>query len=146
MDIEARQLVEESPDAMIVADREGIIRVWNRAAERIFGHPAEAALGHTLDLIIPERFHEAHWTGYDRALTARATKYVGRSLPTRALRAGGEQITVELSFAILLGPDGEATGALATARDITARFEADRELRRRLRDLEATAPSSPPDT
>ncbi|MCC7363696.1 MAG: PAS domain S-box protein, partial [Dehalococcoidia bacterium] len=58
---------------MIVADREGVIHVWNRAAERIFGHTAQAALGQTLDLIVPERFREAHWTGYDRALAARAT-------------------------------------------------------------------------
>lgn len=133
---DASQLIEESPDAVIFADREGVIRVWNRAAERIFGHAAEAAIGQTLDLIVPERFHEAHWTGYDRALAARATKYVGQSLPTRALRADGTQITVELGFAILLGEDGEAIGALATARDITARFEAERELRRRLRELE----------
>jgi len=87
------QLVEDSPDAMIFADREGVIRVWNSAAERIFGHRAEAALGQTLDLIVPERFREQHWTGYDRALTARATKYVGQSLPTRAMRADGTQIT-----------------------------------------------------
>lgn len=142
-DIEARRLVEDSPDAMIFADREGVIRVWNRAAERIFGFTAEAALGQTLDLIVPERFREQHWTGFDRALAARATKYVGQSLPTRALRADGAQLTVELSFAIILGEDGEAAGALATARDITERFEADRELRRRLRDLEAAAAPQP---
>ncbi|MGE0229417.1 MAG: PAS domain S-box protein [Dehalococcoidia bacterium] len=142
MDIEARDLVEQSPDAIIFADREGIIRTWNRAAERIFGHSAAAAIGQTLDLIVPERFREQHWTGYDRALAARATKYVGQSLPTRALRADATQITVELSFAIVLGADGEAIGALATARDITERFEQDRELRRRLRDLEAAQPAA----
>jgi PAS domain S-box-containing protein len=142
MDIEARQLVEDSPDAMIFADREGVIRVWNRAAERIFGFAAEAALGQTLDIIVPERFHDQHWTGYDRALEARATKYVGQSLPTRALRADGTQITVELSFAMILDADGEAIGALATARDISARFEQERDLRRRLRELEAAASTS----
>lgn len=138
-DIEARRLVDESPDAMIFADREGIIRVWNRAAERIFGFTAEAALGQTLDLIVPERFHDQHWAGYDRALAAGATKYVGQSLPTRSLRADGSQFYVELGFAILIGEDGESLGALATARDITERFEADREMRRRLREFEGAA-------
>ncbi|MEZ4553957.1 MAG: PAS domain S-box protein [Dehalococcoidia bacterium] len=142
MDIEARDLIEQSPDAMIFADREGIIRAWNQAAERIFGHSATTANGQTLDLIVPERFREQHWTGYDRALAARVTKYVGQSLPTRALRADGTQITVELSFAIVLGADGEAVGALATARDITERFEQERELRRRLRELEAGQPAT----
>jgi PAS domain S-box-containing protein len=68
MTVDPAMLVEHSPDAMIFADREGIIRVWNAAATRIFGHDAEAAIGQNLDLIVPERFREQHWTGFDRAL------------------------------------------------------------------------------
>lgn len=135
-------LVEDSPDAMIFADREGIIRVWNTAATRIFGHTSEAALGQTLDLIVPERFRDAHWDGYNRALADGVTKYVGQSLPTRSMREDGSAIYVELSFAIVLGADGAAAGALATARDITARFEQERELRRRLAELERPAENS----
>jgi PAS domain-containing protein len=47
-------LVEQAPDAMIFADRHGLIRTWNPAAERIFGHSAAAAIGQTLDIIIPD--------------------------------------------------------------------------------------------
>ncbi len=136
MTVDPTQLIEQSPDAMIFADREGIVRVWNAAAERIFGHPPEVAIGQSLDIIVPERFRDAHWTGYDRALHDGATKYAGQSLATRSVRANGDTFYVELSFAILLGEDGEALGALATARDITERFEQDRQLRRRLADLE----------
>src|SRR5512147_1577661 len=42
------------PDAVIVADRDGIICHWNGAAESLFGHPAATVLGRPLDLIIPE--------------------------------------------------------------------------------------------
>jgi PAS domain S-box-containing protein len=136
MTVDPAQLVEQSPDAMILADREGIIRVWNAAAERIFGHSAADALGQSLDLIVPERFREAHWTGFHRAMADGVTKYVGQSLPTRSMRADGESFYIELGFAILLDEAGQAIGALATARDITQRFEQDRQTRRRIADLE----------
>jgi PAS domain S-box-containing protein len=139
MTVDPATLVEHSPDAMIFADREGIIRVWNAAATRIFGHAAEDALGQNLDLIVPERFREQHWTGFDRALAEGRTKYEGQSLPTRSQRADGSAFYVELSFAIVLDASGEAAGALATARDITERFERDRETRRRLTELEKQA-------
>ncbi|TAK69821.1 MAG: PAS domain S-box protein [Dehalococcoidia bacterium] len=133
------RLVEQAPDAIIFADREGVIRVWNAAAERIFGYPAAAAIGRNLDIIIPEKLREAHWTGYDRALAAGDTKYRGQSLPTRALRQDGSEMYVELSFAIVRGRDGAVVGAMAQARDITERFERDRAMRRRLRELEGGA-------
>lgn len=57
----AALLFEEAPDAIIFADREGIIRAWNAASERVFGHAAADAVGRSLDLIVPELFREAHW-------------------------------------------------------------------------------------
>lgn len=129
-------LVEQAPDAVIFAGTDGIIQVWNAAAERVFGHKAGAAIGQNLDMIIPEGYREAHWTGYDRALGDKVTKYVGQALATKSMNAAGESIYVELSFAIVLGNDGEPIGALAHARDITERFQQDRENRRKLRDLE----------
>ena len=129
-------LVGQAPDALIYADRDGVIRVWNAAAERIFGFTAEAALGQNLDIIIPETLREAHWTGYDRALAAGDTKYRGQTLPTKALKADGSTIYVELSFAIVHGADDAVVGATAQARDITERFERDRAARRRLRELQ----------
>ena len=138
MDTElARTLLDQNPDAVIYAGTDGMIAYWNAAAQRVFGHSAEAAIGQSLDLIIPEQFRDAHWTGYDRALGEKATKYAGQALATRATRADGETIYVELGFSIVLDSAGEAIGALATARDITERFNRDRETRRRLRELEA---------
>lgn len=127
----------QAPDAVIFADREGVIRAWNPAAARVFGFTPEEALGQSLDIIIPEQFREAHWKGYDRALAAGETKYSGQALPTRSQRKDGTVIYVELTFAIVHDHAGEVIGALAHARDITERWERDREQRRRLRDLEA---------
>jgi PAS domain S-box-containing protein len=138
---DASLLVDQAPDGMIFADRDGVIRMWNPAAERIFGFAAETAISQDLNIIIPEGLRDAHWQGYDRALAAGDTKYRGQSLPTRALKADGSQIYVELSFAIVHGRDGEVIGAMAQARDITERFERDRAMRRRLRELEGTSAS-----
>ena len=107
-----------------------------RRRRTLFGHSEADAIGQRLDLIVPEQFREAHWTGWDRALEASITKYVGQAVPTRAERADGTPITVELSFAIVLDEDGASIGALATARDISERWDKDRPTRRRLRELE----------
>jgi PAS domain S-box-containing protein len=130
-----KELLDQAPDAAIFAGTDGVISYWNAAAERIFGHPAESALGQSLDIIIPEQYREAHWRGFDRALADGDTKFRGQVLPTRALRADGETIYVELSFAIVKGSDGTVLGALAAARDITERWNRDREMRRELREL-----------
>ncbi len=137
-----RELLDQGPDAVIFADTSGVITYWNAAATRVFGHSAEAALGQSLDLIIPEAQRAAHWRGFDRALEAGETKYWGKALPTRSLRADGEAIYVELSFAIVKAADGKVIGALACARDITERWTQDREMRRKLRELESAHPAS----
>lgn len=130
-------MVNQAPDGVIFADREGIIRSWNDAATAIFGYTHGEAMGQNLDIIIPEQFREAHWTGYDRALEAGVTKYIGQSLATRARKASGEDIYVELSFAIMKDATGAVIGALAHARDIDERFKSDRQMRRDLRELRA---------
>lgn len=48
------------PEAVIFTDREGLVRLWNRAAEAMFGYSAREALGQSLDLIVPERFRARH--------------------------------------------------------------------------------------
>lgn len=119
-------LIEQSPDAVIFADSAGMIRIWNAAAERIFGFTKNDALGANLNIIIPERLRDAHWRGFERALAERTTKYAGQALPTKAVRSDGSQIYVELTFAIVIDAKGDVLGALAHARDITKRFEKER--------------------
>lgn len=127
-------LIEQSPDAVIFADSAGIIRIWNTAAERIFGFTKSDALGANLNIIIPERLRDAHWRGFERALAERTTKYAGQALPTKAVRSDGSQIYVELTFAIVIDAKGDVLGALAHARDITKRFEKERADRQNLQE------------
>jgi PAS domain S-box-containing protein len=62
------ELIAYAPDAIILADCAGVIRLWNRAAEAMFGHGAAEAIGYTLDLIVPERYRVAHWAGFSHAV------------------------------------------------------------------------------
>lgn len=55
-----------SEHAVVVADTSGAITHWNPGAEALFGHRAENAAGHSLDLIVPEPLPEAHWAGFTR--------------------------------------------------------------------------------
>jgi PAS domain S-box-containing protein len=130
-------LVTQSPDAIIFADRSGVIRVWNTAAERVFGFSTDAAIGASLDIIIPESFRKAHWQGFNRAIADAVTKFVGQALPTKALRADGTEFYVELSFGIILDKDGKALGSVAHARDIDERYTKERANKKRLKELEA---------
>jgi PAS domain-containing protein len=50
-----RHIVEDSSTAVIYGDANGVIRLWNRGAEEIFGWTAEEALGRSMELIIPEK-------------------------------------------------------------------------------------------
>lgn len=129
-------IVEQCPDAIIFADLEGIIRIWNTAAEQVFGFSKEEAIGSSLDIIIPEPFRKAHWRGFERAIADGATKYTGRSLPTKSLRADGTTIYVKLGFSIILDSTGSVLGALSTARDITVRFKQEQKNQKRLEELE----------
>jgi PAS domain S-box-containing protein len=75
----AEAILSMSSDAIIAADREGIIHFWNSGAGRLFGYSPDEAISRSLDFIIPERLRQRHWDGYRRvmetgkAATARAT-------------------------------------------------------------------------
>jgi PAS domain S-box-containing protein len=140
----ARLLIDQAPDAVIYADRLGIIREWNPAATTMFGFTAEEAVGQSLDIIVPERFREAHWRGYERALNEGRTKYSAQALPTRSARKDGSTIYVELTFAIIHDGNASVIGALAHARDISERWEREREQRRRLQVVEQRPETSAP--
>ena len=136
-----RALVEASPDAIIYTDRSGTIRVWNSAAERIFGYGAAEVVGRNLDVIVPERLRAAHWKGFEAAVESGREKYAGRVLTTRSEHRNGARLYVDLAFALIRDPAGAVTGVLATARDCTESYAEQRALRARVAELESAPPA-----
>ena len=132
-----RLVIEQTADAVIFADRDGTIRIWNAAAEALFGFPRTKAIGQSVDLIIPDRLRTAHWEGFHRAVESGRTRLGGRAVITRAVNAAGATIYVEMSFALVADDDGAVLGSVAIARDATQRREDQRKLQARISALEA---------
>jgi len=132
-----RRIVETAGDAVIFSDRDGIIRLWNRAAEGIFGYTAEEAVGRSLDLIIPERQREPHWKGYGKVMLDGVTKYGSEPLAVPAVTKDGERISIEFTINLLRDGEGKVLGPVAVVRDVTARWFREKEMRQRLAFLEA---------
>lgn len=114
-----RLVVEQSPDAIIFADKDGKVRIWNHTAADLFGYPSEEAIGQRLDLIIPEHLRQAHWLGYDRALASGHTRHGRRAVKTRATHRSGHKLYVSVAFAVVRDQEGQVIGAMATARELT---------------------------
>jgi PAS domain S-box-containing protein len=128
-----RTLVRAMSDAVIYADGEGVIRFWNAGAERIFGFAEAEALGHSLDLIIPENLRARHWAGFDATMKTGNSRYgAGDLLAVPALRKDGTRISIEFTILPFRGEAGQMLGIAAVLRDVTQRFEEMRTLRRRL--------------
>ena len=131
------QILALAPDAIMFADREGIIRLWNKGAERIFGCPAEQAIGQSLDLIIPEKLRERHWEGYHKTMATGETRYGTEMLAVPAMHQNGSRLSTEFSIVMLSDDDGKPLGVAAIMRDITERHQEEKKLRERLSELEA---------
>ena len=129
----AARLVRNAPDAVIYADAEGRIRFWNAAATRLFGYAENEALGASLDLIIPERLRARHWQGFGEVMRGRDSRYAeGALLAVPALHKDGRQLSVEFTIQPFHDASGAMLGIAAVMRDVTARFEEARALRREL--------------
>lgn len=127
-----RATIEHIPDAVIYADRQGIIRFWNAGAVRIFGFCAEEALGQSLDIIIPERLRQRHWDGYRHMMETGQSRYGPHELlSVPAQTKGGAAISIQFTVAPVLGEGGELAGIVAVPRDVTATFQELKRLRAR---------------
>ena len=116
-------------EAVIHADRQGLIELWNPAAETLFGFSTAEAIGQSLGIIIPERLREAHWRGFHAAIASGRTRLNGRPTVTRALHKSGATLYVEMSFAMVCATTGEVIGSVAVARDATERVQREKAAR-----------------
>lgn len=131
------KIVEETPIAILFADREGKIRLWNGGAEALFGFRADEALGQSLDLIIPERQRARHWEGWEKVMATGVTRYGRDVLAVPATRKDGSRISIEFNILLVRTGTGEILGAAVLIQDVTARWQREKEMKARLAVLEA---------
>ncbi|WP_232078943.1 PAS domain-containing protein [Mycobacterium florentinum] len=133
----ARAVVAASPEALVVCDANGTIRLWNNGAQRVFGYSPSEAIGHNLDIIIPAKLRKRHWDGYHQTMATGQTRYGDQLLSVPATHRDGHRLSIEFSVALLRNDDGRIVGISAIMREVTGRRNEERALRGRLAELEA---------
>lgn len=131
-----KQIVDFAEDGILFADRDGIIKVWNSGAEKIFGYTKEEATGESLDLIVPEKLRERHWDGYHKVMATGETRYGSELLKVPAAHKDGNRISVEFTIILLRDRENNILGSAAIVRDVTERWQHEKELKGRLNFLE----------
>jgi PAS domain S-box-containing protein len=117
---ELRLILDTALDAVVVMKRDGVVADWNDRAVGIFGWSRDEAVGRAMaDLIIPERYREAHRTGLQRYLETGKGEVLGKRIEVSGLRKNGEEFPVELSISPI--QDRESILFVGFLRDITER-------------------------
>ncbi|GAB3479854.1 PAS domain-containing protein [Polaromonas eurypsychrophila] len=131
-----KQLVEAVGDAIVASDAGGAIVLWNPAAQRMFGFTESEALGQSLDIIVPQRQQQRHWDGYHQTMATGKTRYGNDVLRVPAVHKDGHTLSIAFTVALLHTPDGKVSAIVAVIRDETRRFAEERNLKKRLTELE----------
>ena len=128
-----KSLVAQAPEEILAADQGGLIRIWNHGAERIFGTPADKAIGQSLDLIIPENLRQRHWEGWGKVMRIGESRYgTNELLRVPAIRADGSRFSAEFSIVMLKDGTGTISGVAAILRDVTEQWEREKTLKSQL--------------
>ena len=130
-------LVTAMADAVMVCDAKGAITLWNPAAERMFGFSEAEAMGQSLDMIVPQRQQQRHWDGYHKTMQTGITKYGNDLLKVPALHKDGHTLSIAFTVSLLHAADGSVSGIAAVVRDESVRFAQERDMRKRVAELEA---------
>jgi PAS domain S-box-containing protein len=121
-----RQVVQTTPDGIVLADDEGKIVSWNTAAERLFGYMEGEILGQPLTTIMPTRYRVGHLRGLVLAKASGKSIQTGRTIELSGLRKDGREFPIEMSLSTWRS--GEQIVSCGIIRDITLRKEAEAKL------------------
>ncbi|UIX35624.1 MEKHLA domain-containing protein [Streptomyces sp. GQFP] len=131
-----RALLEAAPDAMVIVDDTGIIRLVNAQTEVLFGYRRDELLGRPVELLVPGRFQANHGRHRDGYAATRQVRPMGAGLELHGLRKDGTEFPVEISLSPLETADGLLVSA--AVRDVSERKAAEA----RINELAALVESS----
>jgi PAS domain S-box-containing protein len=98
--------------ALVFADPTGVIRIWNSAAESLFGHRAAEAIGQMMDLVIPPEYRARHWAGFNAAMAAADGNIDHSSFSIPALHRNGTVSRIEVRLLVVHDSRNRVAGAL----------------------------------
>jgi PAS domain S-box-containing protein len=119
-----RSIVEESGDAIMSKNLDGVILTWNLGAERIYGYTAEELVGQSITRLMPFELIHEHLEIVDYLRRGvRLERY-----QTERLRKDGRRIAVSLTISPLKNAEGDVVGASIISRDVTEQRQAEKAL------------------
>ncbi|MBV8345083.1 MAG: PAS domain S-box protein [Candidatus Eremiobacteraeota bacterium] len=124
-------LVEHAPDAIVIIDESGVIRLVNAQTERLFGYYREELIGRPVEILIPTRLHRRHVEDRRRYAADPRVRPMGVGLELFGTRKDGREFPVEISLSPIV--TGEGKFVASAIRDVTER----KAFEQRLRDLNA---------
>jgi len=99
-------------EAVVLADRQGVIRYWSNGAAAMFGYSVSEAVGQRLDLIVPDEHRQAHWKGFRRAFESGTAAAEGLAGPFPARHASGNVVMLTGRLSLVRQPQGKVVAAL----------------------------------
>jgi PAS domain S-box-containing protein len=127
LEVRFGDLLELTPDAILMVNVTGRIVFVNSQAERVFGYERSALFGKPVEMLLPERFRHMHNEHRFRFFSAPRTRAMGAGLELYGLRSNGEEFPVEISLSPLITDEG--TIVMSAVRDVSARQKAEEKFR-----------------
>ena len=129
-----RDLLESAPDAMVIVDGKGVIRLVNSQTEKLFGFPRQELFDQPIEKLMPQRYraqHPSYRGGYHSNPRVRP---MGADLDLFAMRQDGSEFPVEISLSPLKTAEG--TLIVSTIRDVSSRKHAEQVMLESLKEKE----------
>lgn len=123
-----RALLDAAPDAVVIVDEAGIVRMVNEAAERAFGYDRDELVGQPMEVLVPDRFAGRHAEVRKELFADPHARPPGRTGTLYAKRKDGSEFPVDISLAPVLTEEGPLV--IADMRDLTERLADLEEMRR----------------
>ena len=123
----SENLIEVARDAIVGIDESGIVNVWNKAAENIFGYLKDEILGQQIKTIIPERYRSQHKDGLERFVRTGEPRIMNSIVEISGMTKKGIEVPIEMSIAFQKSEEGKYS-FMAIIRDLTERKRSERRL------------------